>query len=1526
MDARRSSTSLPPARRLRRRDWMRDIARVLCVLLALVGLIPVGVGLLVRTSWARGIATARTRAEVTNLGIDARYELELRLWPLSVAVRNVRVQATDGGAPFLTARRISARPKIFALLSKKLLIDQIEIEEPSVRVVVRDGKVQNLHLDLPKKSDEPKTKDKPPFSVISATGADIDLSVDENHLRVKDLDADITVDADDAGKPAFELALRIGELHSHVVRSLAADEGHKADDFASYEDVLCQVDARARFESKKFLVRRFSAHGALDLENEPGTSIDCDLPRDDKRTVELELGHLAATPPDIVPNEPTIDVLGLEFRPGVPKRIDGHVHVRVPLAAINRIPGAPDVDGWLMVDVEARYAPDTLLPDMTGRVEGRGFRVDRYSFARSIKSDFSVHRGIVTTPLVQVEIGDGLAEIHDIELSPLSKDLTIKVGRLEAHDVNFTSLMHDLSVARKPHVAWDLKDVLATQIHGTLNPLHLDGDLNAHTTNFAVYDDAVVSPTKTRAIGVAFGDIRGKLAVRPLALEFHNTTVTTPHSVVSNVLVSLGFNEVLRVEVPTSKIDLADLSPIGSVSMGGVAEAKVNIAGGFGDPHIEGDVQITNYTLGDKPNEITFGNVTQGHIAVEHVKNKIVTLGDVRAQKGKSTYEMTTGRLEFGGEAGLRMDSQAASKNLDLRDFLSMFKLDEDPRFAELGGNLETNARIHLVLGGPEDRCGGGTIDVQAQTTAHDLNLLGEKFDEGHADFEYRWIDRMAGIEGADIDVRSLSLAKVKKAGRPPVGSVLGGISIHRGGELRGSLVLQGFPLGRTNMLGAFAPSLEGAASGIARLGGTISAFEVQADVDVTPMRVLGAPFGGSNLHLLMTQKAPNTKVIGKTACGAPISAPFDKEAYLRDTSVQGEYRVDGSLFGGQVNVDNLVVTRQKAPVITGHVDLARFDLGPVGKILFPPDETLPSTSPPLGGEISGDVVLERVATDDLAHAKGRFTPRGIRVTRGNQRLELRTTPFATTPGSQAPIASLMPPIVIALADDEVTIPPVTFDLAAPNGFKGAFSAQGNVKRVTQGGELAIDAQLSPIDLGILVGVVPRMTRAVGKLSGSVKLTGKASQPDFDGQLKVRGGEFAFSGLPSALTDVEVDVRADENEVRVTRAVGHFLGGDVSATARMPLKDGQIGVAEATVTGRQLYVAPVEGVKSTVDADLVVTVNPFATTDGGRLPLVGGDVTVTSFDYTRPFTLDLSGLRGGARRTSVEAYDPALDSVNLGFNVHSRVPLRIKNNLVDAQLQMDPRGLSVSGTNQRLGLRGQLNAIPGGRFRVFANDFEVQKATIRFDDPTRIAPNVDIVAVTEYRRYGNTAGGTAGPTAGAGATGAPIAGSSAGIWRITLHAYGDLDDLRIDMTSDPALSSEDIALLLTIGLTRAEVDQVKGSSAYTGAAFEALGTFSGVDRAVKQVLPVIDDFRPGSAYSSRTGRIEPNITVGRRIAENVRLQVTSGLAEDPQLRALIEWRLTRSFTVEPSYDRINTATSSDVGNIGADLRWRISFD
>src|SRR5262249_36831392 len=97
----------------KRRDWVRGVARFLCGLLAVAGFLPIFLGIFVRTQWAKDFATHQTRQIIATLGIEAHYELDLRLWPLSVTLSNIRVDASDGGEPFLTAKKATARPKIF---------------------------------------------------------------------------------------------------------------------------------------------------------------------------------------------------------------------------------------------------------------------------------------------------------------------------------------------------------------------------------------------------------------------------------------------------------------------------------------------------------------------------------------------------------------------------------------------------------------------------------------------------------------------------------------------------------------------------------------------------------------------------------------------------------------------------------------------------------------------------------------------------------------------------------------------------------------------------------------------------------------------------------------------------------------------------------------------------------------------------------------------------------------------------------------------------------------------------------------------------------------------------------------------------------------------------------------------------------------------------------------------------------------------------------------------------------------------
>src|SRR5690606_22873912 len=108
-------------------------------------------------------------------------------------------------------------------------------------------------------------------------------------------------------------------------------------------------------------------------------------------------------------------------------------------------------------------------------------------------------------------------------------------------------------------------------------------------------------------------------------------------------------------------------------------------------------------------------------------------------------------------------------------------------------------------------------------------------------------------------------------------------------------------------------------------------------------------------------------------------------------------------------------------------------------------------------------------------------------------------------------------------------------------------------------------------------------------------------------------------------------------------------------------------------------------------------------------------------------------------------------------------------------------------------------------------------------------------------------------------------------------------------------------------------------------ALEALGSLTGADTAVTEAIPVIDEFRFGSAYSSRSGRTDPTITIGKRLSERIRAYVTSGLSESREVRSNVEWQLSPQVSVESSYDNVNDISSSSFGNLGADVRWRLEF-
>ena len=460
-------------------------------------------------------------------------------------------------------------------------------------------------------------------------------------------------------------------------------------------------------------------------------------------------------------------------------------------------------------------------------------------------------------------------------------------------------------------------------VSGTLVPLKLDGELTAKTYTFGVYDRPAEDKARERIFGVGDAQIAAHLAIRPDALNFVDVRVTMPRSHVEGALVSIRFHNVLHIDAPHVNVDLEDISPIGPVALHGKLQTSARVTGTFHDPLPEGDLQsITGFAVSD----VQFGDLSSGHVKVD-VHGPEVEITGVHAKRRDSAYDVPTATLKFGGtRAGLRRRRGRVDRGLRAARPPQHVRPRRGPPLRRPRRAHRDAADVHVALGGAEDKCGSGYIAVDAKGHLTGVGLYGERFAQGDADVSMRWYDREAGIAGADIDVRSFVLSKVQPASgtRPmAIGTVLGSATVRRGGALSANVMLEGVSLSRVDALASLGGQLDGSASGMAHVSGNLDDFRpdaalvTRAEVDVSGTRMREVPLSSSHLQVEMTQRFPQQKrVVGHTRCNAPIAPPFDRAAYLADTSSHGEWKVNGELLGGTVRPTHVVATRARRRAI----------------------------------------------------------------------------------------------------------------------------------------------------------------------------------------------------------------------------------------------------------------------------------------------------------------------------------------------------------------------------------------------------------------------------------------------------------------------------------------------------------------------------------------------------------------------------------------------------------------------------------
>jgi autotransporter translocation and assembly factor TamB len=303
--------------------------------------------------------------------------------------------------------------------------------------------------------------------------------------------------------------------------------------------------------------------------------------------------------------------------------------------------------------------------------------------------------------------------------------------------------------------------------------------------------------------------------------------------------------------------------------------------------------------------------------------------------------------------------------------------------------------------------------------------------------------------------------------------------------------------------------------------------------------------------------------------------------------------------------------------------------------------------------------------------------------------------------------------------------------------------------------------------LPALLAPVTDVSGSEGTVAVQAQVTGSLAEPSVRGEGSLIGGRIALRGFPAPLRDINARVVATPGGIRLIDATAALGGGSLRAAGEAALAGRALGLYRIRITARDVPLGPLEGLDMVWNADL-----ELGGTEGRSL--LSGEARLVRGHYGRDL-VSLSAL------TAPQRADPGTSQVGLPLNIRAL----LDDNLVvrTAQARMRVGGtLAVRGTTAAPIVLGVIEA-RDGTLILRGQRYQLERAAVRFADPRRIEPTLDLTATTRIRDYD-----------------------------VTMRVTGRIRDLDMRLTSSPSLPREQLLSLVAFGTAGAETGQGAGGA------------------------------------------------------------------------------------------------------------------